>query len=327
MPVVSPRLLPLAATLVLAAAPVRAVDFQRIAEVGIGPGTPNAVAFSPDGKLVAMGGGYIEGALEVWDIAANKFAVVLKGHEAPVWTVAFSTDGKFLASGGEDKTARVWDLGSGKEIAKIDTFGKQVTGVAFSPDGKTLAATSNDNSAVLFDLESKKVKFTLSKHEGPVRGVAFSPDGKVVATVGKDKQVFLWNAETGKPRMSIKSPDVLYACVFTPDGKQLLVAGGDEGKGGDHSIKSIDMADKKATTLFKGHESSIWSLSVTADSKTLVSGGYTDKTARLWDLEGKAAKGVQDTMDEVRAVALSPDGKTLAVAASASIKLWKVKGN
>jgi WD40 repeat protein len=326
MPVAPPRLLaPVAAACLLAAAaPAGAADFQRLSAIGIG--NPYAVAFSPDGKQLAIGGGTEDSpALRVWDLAARKFTADLKGHTSAVWTVAYSADGKMLASGGYDNTARVWDLASGKETARIDAFADRVTGVAFSPDGKTLAACSNDGSAVLFDLAANKVKFPLKKHTASVRGVAFSPDGKLLATVGKDNQALIWNPETGKPRLGVKFKDRLYSCVFTADGKRLLVAGGEEFQGGDNSIKAIDPAEKKATTLFKGHTSSVWSLSLTADGKTLASSGYHDLTARLWDLETQKPKGVLKVGTEVQTVAISPDGSTLAVTSPSSVTVWAVK--
>lgn len=321
-----PRLLACATTILMLAPsiPARAADFQRQAEIGFGIGTVYPVAFSPDGKLLAAGTD--RGKLKVWDIAGGKFVADLKGHEQVLlWAVAFSPDGKFLASGASDKTARVWDLATSKETATIDTFSDRVTGVAFSPDGKTLAAVCNDNSAVLFDIAANKVKFNLNKHTASVRGVAFSPDGKSVATVGKDNQVLIWNTQTGKPRLGITFKEILYSCVFSPDGKQLIVAGGEEFQGKDNSIKVIDLEKKGQPVLLKGHTSSIWSLSLSADGKTLASSGYHDETARLWDLEAKASKGVLKAGKDVHTVAISPDGKTLAVAGGGSVLLYMVK--
>src|SRR5262245_47120054 len=143
MPLASTRLLlPLVAALLLAAAgPAGAAQFTRKNEIGIGAGGPFAVAFSPDSKLLAIGGGTEAApALRVWDVEAVKFVAHLKGHTSAVWTVAFSKDGKRLASGGYDATARVWDLASGREVARVAAFSDRVTGVAFSPDGKLLAA-------------------------------------------------------------------------------------------------------------------------------------------------------------------------------------------
>jgi WD40 repeat protein len=114
--------------------------------------------------------------------------------------------------------------------------------------------------------------------------------------------VRFWNPETGKPRLSIKFKEILYSCAFTPDGKQLLVAGGEEFQGKDNSVKVIDLATKKAEAPFKGHTSSIWALAVTADGKTML----------------KAGK-------DVMSVAISPDGKTLAGGGGSSVTLYAVK--
>src|SRR5262249_25997854 len=126
---------------------------------------------------------------------------------------------------------------------------------------------------------------------------------------------------------SVKFGEILYSCVFTPDGKQLIVAGGEEFRGKDNSIKIIELDKKGQPALLKGHTSSIWSLSLSADGKTLGSAGYHEGTARLWDVEGKSAKGVLKPRDDadVRAVAISPDGKTLAVVSGSSVTLWRVK--
>jgi WD40 repeat protein len=240
-----------------------------------------------------------------------------------VWAVAFSNDGKFVASGGEDATARVWDVATGKEIAQFTNFGQRVTGVAFSPDGKLFAACSNDGTAAIYDLSAKKQKFTLDRHTASVRGVAFSPDGKSVATTAKDNQLFVWNAETGKPRMSVKFKDLLYSVAYSPDGKQIYTAGGREGQG-DHAIKIIDLQAKKGSpATLTGHGDSVWALSVTADGKTLASCGYHDETARIWDTETKTQKAVIKRGKEVFSVAIAPDGKWVAVAGQGSVTVWE----
>jgi len=97
--------------------------------------------------------------LQVWEVGTNKLVREFKGHTDEVWAVAASPDGKSVASGSQDKTARVWDLATGNEIAQLPKFGDRVTAVAFSPDSKTLLAGSFDKSAVLYDIAAKKVKF------------------------------------------------------------------------------------------------------------------------------------------------------------------------
>src|SRR5206468_4193076 len=133
------------------------------------------------------------------------------------------------------------------------------------PDSKTLLAGSNDNSAVLYDIAAKKVKFELTDHTESVRGVAFSPSGKTCATVGKDKKALLWSTETGKLLRGLVFPDIFYSVTFTPDGRKLIFAGGGEFKG-DHSIKMVDLTEKKGkAVMFKGHTDTVWSLALTRD--------------------------------------------------------------
>ncbi|MBI3822361.1 MAG: WD40 repeat domain-containing protein [Planctomycetes bacterium] len=309
------------------AGPSSAQEFRRTGDIAIGGGAGYSVAFMPDGKRVVVGGNHRNGGvLQAWEVADNKYLRDFKGHTDEVWAVAVSPDGKSIASGSQDKTARIWDFATGNEITQLPKFAGRVTAVAFSPDNKTLLAASFDKSAVLYDIEAKKVKFTLKAHTDVVLGVAFSPDGKTCATVGKDKTVVIWNPDTGKIVRGMKFPDSFSSVTFTPDSKKILFAGGAEGKG-DHSIKMIDLTEAKGKALmFKGHENSVLALSLTKDGKTLASCGYEDKTVRVWDVATQTSKAVLKTARDANSVAISPDGVWLAVANPSGLTLWEKAG-
>jgi WD40 repeat protein len=307
--------------------PSWAEDFRRTGDIAIGGRAGYSLAFTPDGKQVVVGGCHNDGGvLQAWQVATNERVRDFKGHTDEIWAVAVSPDGKSMASGSADKTARLWELATGKEIAQLPKFGERVSAVAFSPDNKTLLAGSLDKMAVLYDIENKKVKFALKEHTDQVLGVAFAPDGKSCATAGKDKAVVIWNTENGKVIRGLKFPDMFSCVTFTPDSKKLLFAGGTAGKG-DYSIKMVDLTEQKGKALmFKGHENAVLALSLTQDGKTLASCGSEDKTIRLWDVATQESKAVIKVGVEVNSVAISPDGAWIAGATNNGFMLWEKAG-
>lgn len=144
------------------------------------PDTVNGIAFSSDGKTLVT---VTDSGIRLWDTASWKEVRVLKGHEGPVTTVAFTRDGKMLATGGADKTVRLWDVATWQEKHTLTGHADRLLSLVFSPDGKQLLTGSADRTAKLWDLAERRAIRTLEDHGGPVYGVAFSPDGKSIATV------------------------------------------------------------------------------------------------------------------------------------------------
>src|SRR5215469_4907953 len=130
--------------------------------------------------------------------------LTLRGHSDIVRSVAFSPDGKRLATASRDQTAKVWDAESGKELLTLRGHSGFVNGVVFSPDGKRLATASGDMTAKVWDAESGKVLLTLRGHSDTVFGVAFSPDAKRLATASADQTAKVWDAESGKVLLTLR---------------------------------------------------------------------------------------------------------------------------
>ena len=115
-----------------------------------------------------------------------------QGHGSYVWSVAFSPDGLYLATGSEDNTAKLWEVASGRAVRTFQGHGDAVGSVAFSPDGRQLATGSSDKTAKLWEVASVRAVRTVQGHSSSVRSVAFSPDGSLLATGSHDKTAKLW---------------------------------------------------------------------------------------------------------------------------------------
>ena len=297
------------------------------------------VALTADGKLLARAGA--DETADLWDVASGKKLHTLKGHTAPLFKVAFSPDGKTLASitgtwlpddvRGEVK---LWDVATGKERVALKGHPGRGVALAFSPDGKTLA-TCGKTAVKLWDMETGKEKMELS---ADALSLAFSPDGQTLATA--TKSVILWDVTTGKKRATLPEHKTILAisCVrFAPDGKTVAsvsgAAGLDKDQFGTLQLWDVGTAKERAAIPIR-MATPLQSLdfAFTADGKTMISAmwsfGETQNEGGLavqhWDLAtGKAraafwspfnfsGPGGAGTNAGVFFSALSADGKTVA---------------
>ncbi|MDX2070880.1 MAG: WD40 repeat domain-containing protein [Haliscomenobacter sp.] len=249
------------------------------------------------------------------------WSAVLSGHRSYVLSVAFSPDGKRLATGSDDNSVKIWDLQSGKETLSLEGHIKSVTCVAFSPDGKSLATGSDDYSAKIWDLQSGKETLSLEGHTSSVSSVAFSPDGKSLATGSWDYSAKIWDLQSRKPTLNLEGyTSSVSSVAFSPDGKSLAM-GFD-----DNNAKIWDLQSGKETLSLEGHMASISSVTFSPDGKSLATGSY-DKSAKIWDLQsGKQTLSLEGHTTEVSSVAFSSDGKSLATGSyDKSAKIWDLQ--
>ncbi|MDX2040454.1 MAG: WD40 repeat domain-containing protein [Acidobacteriota bacterium] len=251
----------------------------------------------------------------LWQLNHDEFAT-LQGHRGAVFSLAFSPDGKTLASGSNDNTIKFWNAHTGQLLNTLRGHESSVLSVSFSPDGKALASGSNDQTIKLWDARTGQLSGTLKGHENDVSAVAFSPDSKTLASGSKDNTIKLWDAQTSQLLNTLRGHESSVLSVsFSPNGKTF--ASGSN----DNTIKLWDAHTGQLLNTLWGYEGS--SVAFSTDGKTLASGSSYD-TIKLWDvLNGQLLSTLEGHKYDVYSVIFSPDGKMLASGSDdQTIRLW-----
>jgi WD domain, G-beta repeat/Planctomycete cytochrome C len=294
----------------------------------------------------------------------GKLALALKvGPLAPVASVAFSPDGKFLATGSY-RQVTIWDLASAQPVKTLTNLLGTVNDLRFSPDGRLLAIAGGQPSAKgdlrLYSVADWKLLAMLGGHDDVVFSVAFHPDGKRLASASFDKTVRIWNLTTHRTERTLTGhSDFVYAVAFSPDGKWLVSASK------DRSVKLSETDTGKSRFTFSGMEQDVLAVAVSPDGKNVVSSGFdtglywwnaetgqrvrlqnghgiavheicfskdgkwvvsagADKTVRLWDGTTGAPVRTMPTGSIAYAVAISPNGKLIASGTfDGLVRLWE----
>ena len=150
------------------------------------------LTYSTDGKLLASAGAR---RIHIWDVAERKATQTIEAHEKAIQSISLSPNGRFLASGSTDDTARIWKVATGTLDRKIETEQQGVLAVAYNPAGTILATAGADRTIKLWNPDSGKLYVRLYGHLDKVQCLAFSPDGKMLASGSRDKRIALWDVE------------------------------------------------------------------------------------------------------------------------------------
>ncbi|MCB1177790.1 MAG: TIR domain-containing protein, partial [Leptospiraceae bacterium] len=244
----------------------------------------------------------------------------IKGHNKEVKVVAYSPNGKILASGSVDKRILIWDSSSGKKINSIELVKTgNVTSLSFSPDGKILGSGFQNGKIILWDIATGKEIKTLKSNNYSINTLVFHPieENKII-TGSNDKTIKIWDIESGSEMLSLKGHSGIVSTVsISPDGK--LIASGSD----DTIIKIWDAESGRELKKFKKHKEMIRQLRFSPDGETLAASS-DDNNITLWNSKtGKLQKVLEGHKEGVFSVVFSPNGKLLASSsADLTIRLW-----
>jgi WD40 repeat protein len=272
-----------------------------------------AVAWSPNGSVIASGSGYSDSSIRLWDAASGKVIGAMEGHTSWICQLIFSTDGQRLYSASADQTIRIWDVGQRRRLGTLRGNIHEVTGISLSPDGTTLASTCKDGVVAFWSaLPRPEEELPRLIALGGFVWPAFAPDSRVLAAP-RAGTVSLFDVTTSKEieQLPALGTDV-WMVAYSPNGT-LLVSGSRSGR-----IRVWSCAEHRLLRELDDHKEPISGLYFRADGTRLLSVDTRGK-AIWWDtLTWQAGRTFVVELPDGAAV--SPDGRLLAVGAPGAMR-------
>ncbi|MFF7452536.1 MULTISPECIES: helix-turn-helix domain-containing protein [unclassified Streptomyces] len=272
-------------------------------------------AFSPDGTLATVSR---DRSVALWDPTRRQRTARLTSHDTWLRAVAFSRNGRLLATGGDDRKVVLWDAASGKRSATLSGAAGAVKSIAFSADSRTVAGAGDGRTVTVWSIAHPTVRRTLAGHTGTVNAMAFSPDGRTLVTASEDHTVRWWDVAAGR-RLAVQTGHTQSVddVAFSPDGRTLATASR------DHTVRLWDARRHIPKTTLTGHTGQVRTVAFSPDGQSLASAGH-DETVMLWDAErGTLRATLTGHNNNIYTLAFNPRGSLLASAGEdGTITLW-----
>jgi WD40 repeat protein len=271
-------------------------------------GSVTSASFSPDGATVVTDGAGRQAIL--WRVRSWTVAHQLR-HSGSVTSAAFSRTGRLLVTTSTDHATRVWRVKTGHLLALL----RQPAGVfraAFSPDARRLVTVGHDRRARIFDLPTRRLVYVLDQ-AGQVTDALFSPGGDLIVTTGRDGKARLWSAATGRRAGVLRTTHErqVTSAAFSPDGRVLLTPST------DGNVRVWDVRTRKLVTVLVGHLTTVFSAAFSQDGKWIVTAS-ADGSARIWGYPSGVQRGeLLGHTGQVSSAEFDPAGAALVLTSSA----------
>lgn len=271
------------------------------------------LAWSPDGRKLAAGSS--AGTVHLWDAGSGRELHVLRGHNSPVWSVAFNSDGSRVAAWGQNGKIKIWDPSTAQLTADLAHAG-DVSAGAWSPDDRLIACGHDDGTVTVSDARGGDKTITLRGHARAVLGLAWSPDSTRLASSGEDFTARIWEVASEKTVLGpLRHSHSITSLAWEPDGQRLATGSADE------TVKIWDTTTGREVVTLRGHRERITSLAWGPDGR--LASGCGDGSMRVWTAVRDQEANVLPGDVRVTAVSWSPDGKRLASGGDdGKVRVW-----
>lgn len=280
------------------------------------PATANASnAASSSSPRIVSGSG--DRTVQTWDAFNGENQYIYSGHTGPVYTVAWSRQGTYLASGSFDKTVQVWNATTGQQSFVYRGHRNWVWSVAWSPDGRRIASGSLDNTVQVWDALTGNNVLTYRGHNNIIHAVAWSPDGRYIASAGADMTAQVWDASSGMLLFTYQPYSTsVWGLAWSPDSRRIASAADNK------TVQVWDALNGDHPYTYYGHNDFVYAVAWSPDGKRIASGG-DDTTVQVWNADGSNPFTYTGHNASVRSVAWSPDGKWLASGSfDKTVQVW-----